>query len=273
MALRLQYIPLVETLHFKVDIHLQEGNKGNQTQRHVGYELQLQPQSVLGASLVNIHKKLVTHSVNAADQVVARLGEPLLDIAVVINPEGQPVRIHNHGAIWDRWNTVREEVLATYSGEWVAAMVDKTESILLKPEAILQLALQQDWVLGGYFTDVYQKDFDQVKLNCRTHSQAHHLLSRPVLLQEQWQYQPTPSGCRIAMKGNWQGQPGDATWQGIGKKAGINPETNSAFVASITKDCTYRMRKATGWCSGYESRYTITAGSYEQQIVINVVAI
>ena len=144
MAFHLCYQPLAKTLRFRLDLHCQQQTPNHRQESRLAYQLELQAQSVLGAQLLWVRKQWLSPPANPVEAVVQRLGEPLQELSLVINAAGQPQRLHNHAAIWSRWQEVRQEVLDTYCGEWVEALVAKTERQLLSAQGVLDCAVGQD---------------------------------------------------------------------------------------------------------------------------------
>jgi hypothetical protein len=267
MAFHIPCRPLEKTLRFGLDIHCRQQKPSHQQESRLAYQLEVQAQSILGAQLLWVRKQWLSSPANPVEAVVQRLGEPLQELALVINAAGQPLRLHNHAAIWSRWQRVRQQVLSTYSGAWVEALVEKTERRLLSSQAVLDCALWQDWVLSQYFAGVYGQAFSGPDARVERQSRLWHLLSIPVLLNESWQYEATSRGCTIGMVGNWQGEvPG----RQLPKAARQGKAGDSVQAVRISKDCRYQMGKDIGWCSGFESRLSLQAGDYHRQVKLKL---
>jgi|GEM_PF-5677896 len=118
MALRIVYSPLVQPLHFGVSIQQDEQKNNESTRSRLDYRLQVSPKPVLGNMALVIQKTFPgganDSAANPADQLVQRLAEPLWEVEVLLNRQGQPVEIYNHAAIFQRWNSIRQQVLASY---------------------------------------------------------------------------------------------------------------------------------------------------------------
>lgn len=267
MAFHLPYQPLAKTLRFRLNLHCQQQTPSHQQESRLAYQLELQAQSVLGAQLLWVRKQWLGSPANPVEAVVKRMGEPLQELALVINAAGQPLRLHNHAAVWSRWQEVRQEVLSTYSGEWVEALVAKAECRLLRSQSVLDCAVEQDWVLGQYFAGVYGQTFSGPDARAERQSRLCHLLSVPVLLTEEWHYGASAKGCTIGMAGSWQGE---VPLRQLPKAARLGKSGESVQAVHIRKDCRYQMRKDIGWCSGFESTLTLQAGDYHRQVKLKL---
>ncbi|WP_130736584.1 LysM peptidoglycan-binding domain-containing protein [Flavobacterium sp. J27] len=89
-----------------------------------------------------------------ADELAVKTSSVLYPLEVIVSKDGEWTGIANYEDIYKRWESIKENILKEYGGEWVEKYLSLNESVL-ESESNVVTSLKKDWFLKSYFNTIY----------------------------------------------------------------------------------------------------------------------
>lgn len=258
MRKRLTYQLPAEKLTYKAAIHTTELEK--HYSQHCDLEIYTVPaKGWLSTPLLVVERKnedWVRTLPNHADRVVGELQAAYSGLQLKVDGYGQPVAITNQAAVWEQWQVLRDKLAYTYTDEWTAKLLDKTDGTLLHHDELLAVFMK-DLIWQEYFRNIYQGDSTQRIVYGIAGAAG-------IPLQEQHVQQMNS----ITSSATWKEKhpvTGLKSWKQLKQ-----PSIDSPL--SVNYTATYILDPVTQQCAEIKSQYQLEVGtSYKKTIDIHIV--
>lgn len=197
---------------------------------------------------------------NNADAFVQQVSQALQNLMFKIGFKGMPVSLEQQEQLWKNWLLLRDRLAETYTGDWVTDTLTKIDH-KMRPSDQLMPIVMQDLFLNDYFRNIYDLSFDNGL--AQVHRNVYGLTPEPARFNETWKLTSSAEHHVVKFSGKADGNnisQSLRTW--IKNKSGHEPANTRIIGRGF-----FEVNKETGWCSSFESTYSLSTESGFEKIV------
>ncbi|RFZ89976.1 hypothetical protein D0C36_23755 [Mucilaginibacter conchicola] len=190
---------------------------------------------------------------NNADAFIQHAAQALYNLHFQIDYSGMPSSLERQEKLWQNWMQLRLLLADTYSGDWVDKTLTVIDHKMLPSDKLLDTTMQ-DIFFNNYFRNIYTPKFSDG--TTQVNRNVFGLMPGAMPVYETWQVGETAKTFEVKFTGNWRG--GNLTeiqtrW--------LKHKSNLTMAEAQLRGSGYfTVNKDTGWCSAFESTYTLLAG-------------
>ena len=195
-----------------------------------------------------------TSTNNNADAFVQHAAQALYNLCFKMDYSGMPASLEQHDKLWQKWMELRLLLADTYTGDWVNKMLTTIDQKMLPSNNLLQTTMQ-DVFFNNYFRNIYEPKFTGGV--AQVNRTVFGLMPGAIAVNETWQLNETDKNFEVKFTGKWHGGNISETQNRWLK----NKNNGTVDTPQISGSGYFTVNKDSGWCSAFESTYTVYTGT------------